>query len=29
VALSHLRVIRPCAIETPEQERWARAAFEE
>jgi len=29
VALSHLRAIRPGAIETPEQERWARVAFEE
>ena len=29
VALSHLRAIRPCAIETPEQERWALANFED
>ena len=29
VALSHLRAIRPCAIETTEQKHWARATFED
>jgi protein-tyrosine phosphatase len=29
LALSHLRAIRPCAIETTEQEHWARATFED